>query len=1016
MIQTNENLESVPKRKRKYLRRGIWFLGIFTVLLFAAGGWLFGTSTGQTRLVLWVVDYLLPVELELSRFQLTTRKAVFDELKLYPSKGKESLPMLEAGQLDMSFTPRPGSARYVNDISLGTLTVRYIEEADGSTNWDDLQNAFRSDPSLPDSTSPSMGILPWLPENVQLASLTFDGEAPDWRLALSPLTVAAAIQSTEAFDIKVFGDELHAEWALPVLGLEQSEVSGGLDMHLVRANDSWFLDVQSDLPTLAEGNVWIQIENSPSDDDSRIFSLEMPSMSLAAPVLLPVISPRLPFPVQYASLSMNDTILSGKWVQGNVDIGAAQFHLSVENLLFGPMENPWYHGDLNVNVEGGAVWSDENLFSESHLDWEVILNHHAPVTLATEGSLTEAIVRLQVSDWDKGVLQEVLPAQYADYLRYFPGFNGFETLEMNGEWHAPGLLLQGVMLPRLVGSSVNWSNNTVHLNGQLNADLEGDADWFEGTIGIQSNHGVMDAMATLRRDLHLLTDITLNDFNPAPWVTDWLGQPWPDNLSVAISGTAGYQYAPGAGALQQLDINVRFMKFDVGDITLASQLPVQIEGRAAFNGDTPLHGDRLQMRQSEVFEASWERWRTQYDPFSFSGQLNATANLPAVASLMDINGIWGDIQLSGPVSVGSQGFTSTSLELRSEDLMWGDWGVPYGQELVLHGALEMDWSDTPQLRMMNPDVRVGQSEAKADGISLFFAHGDAPIQVRLDNLVLNTDLSPLVTQGWLRSGSGELHISAPELMYAEDSLRGRFAIAIDAERMVLPESIAALDDVQFNGALAYDGAMTGSGKLHLDHLSVGGILVGTTDSEVRFEGVHVIIEDIVANLLGGMLEGVAVIGLLDSTRPVEIQGEVQNLDLERFTEEFKPPDVFLTGLVNGTFSVAFNESGIDDLKANLEATEHFSLNRDMVEYLLLSEYVGDISGGRNLERVVRRTVGDAPQRVFDRAVLDLGFEAGRITGIARLESRTLNLTFDIVADPEALLEALKIRQQDAMHY
>ncbi len=82
----------------------------------------------------------------------------------------------------------------------------------------------------------------------------------------------------------------------------------------------------------------------------------------------------------------------------------------------------------------------------------------------------------------------------------------------------------------------------------------------------------------------------------------------------------------------------------------------------------------------------------------------------------------------------------------------------------------------------------------------------------------------------------------------------------------------------------------------------------------------------------------------------------------------------------------------------------------MVEQILLSQQVAGVTGGKTLGKVVQKVIGEGEQRPFDRATMDLGFEGGRITGQARLESEQLNLTIDIKADPEALLEALRIQQ------
>jgi len=119
----------------------------------------------------------------------------------------------------------------------------------------------------------------------------------------------------------------------------------------------------------------------------------------------------------------------------------------------------------------------------------------------------------------------------------------------------------------------------------------------------------------------------------------------------------------------------------------------------------------------------------------------------------------------------------------------------------------------------------------------------------------------------------------------------------------------------------------------------------------------------------------------------------------------------LTGRVNGTFKVGFTAQQLSMLDVDLTAADEFSLNRDMVEQLLLSQYVDEMTGGKQMTRVLQSVIGKDSQRKFDGAHLVLGLEDGRISGYAKLESEALNLTVDIKADPEALLEAIKTRQQ-----
>jgi hypothetical protein len=94
------------------------------------------------------------------------------------------------------------------------------------------------------------------------------------------------------------------------------------------------------------------------------------------------------------------------------------------------------------------------------------------------------------------------------------------------------------------------------------------------------------------------------------------------------------------------------------------------------------------------------------------------------------------------------------------------------------------------------------------------------------------------------------------------------------------------------------------------------------------------------------------------------------------------------------------------------STEGFSVNRDFVYQLLMSGYIKDVKGGKRVDKVVERVLGEEDMRAFDRGELTLGMESADIKGKARLKSESLDLTVDINLDPDALASLLKLRQEE----
>jgi len=135
-----------------------------------------------------------------------------------------------------------------------------------------------------------------------------------------------------------------------------------------------------------------------------------------------------------------------------------------------------------------------------------------------------------------------------------------------------------------------------------------------------------------------------------------------------------------------------------------------------------------------------------------------------------------------------------------------------------------------------------------------------------------------------------------------------------------------------------------------------------------------------------------------------------------FTEEYKPPAVRLTGRVKGEASLRLGADGIEDLSVDLQTIDGMTMNRDAVAQILLSQYMGDVTAGKTLSKAVEQTIGTEPDRPFDSGRIELGFKDGEIVGMAKLESRLLNLTVDIKADPETLSDAMMLRQAERIQF
>ncbi len=290
------------------------------------------------------------------------------------------------------------------------------------------------------------------------------------------------------------------------------------------------------------------------------------------------------------------------------------------------------------------------------------------------------------------------------------------------------------------------------------------------------------------------------------------------------------------------------------------------------------------------------------------------------------------------------------------------------------------------------------------------------MEVTLSGLHTESGLAPVVSKGFLDAATGEATLDLESLWVSGAQVTGGTgAFSVELAEATRPGAVARLQGIHAEMAFLVRSenstpVLQGTGSIAGDLLEAGGVKLRAINGALRGEGRRLHVENLTSDLLGGRLVARAEIGVLEAGLPVHIFADLHDVDLGLFTEEFEPPSVVLTGKVSGNGAIQLSPSGFEDFEAQLTAEKGITLNRGMVEQILLSQQVAGVTGGKTLGKVVQKVIGEGEQRPFDRATMDLGFEGGRITGQARLESEQLNLTIDIKADPEALLEALRIQQ------
>ena len=389
-----------------------------------------------------------------------------------------------------------------------------------------------------------------------------------------------------------------------------------------------------------------------------------------------------------------------------------------------------------------------------------------------------------------------------------------------------------------------------------------------------------------------------------------------------------------------------------------------------------------------------------------SAAVTGPIDLVPFAKLAGIPKLWGTAKVDGKVIVDAAGsIQAEPLRATFETLGYGDYGIPYGVELSVSAPLHQDKSD----------VAAGPFEAALGAGTTLKATKVVwdTGGLSASDLALETDFAPMVSKGWLAAAGGRATARCAAVHWPIAEQQAPIEYDATFARLDLSAGWGSIKGFTAKGQLNWDNAAAGSGTMAADEATAAGATLHRIGATLRVDGADVVMENVAFGLFGGAVSGEARVTPTEASLPLSFSASVEKLDLDVFTKEYKPPSTRLTGLVGGRVSASLDLNGLRALDVDLKSDGAMSMNRDMVEQLLASEYLAGMSGGKQVGQMLRDVVGDAPQIDFTGAALRLGLDAGRITGTARLESKKLNLTLDIKADPGALLEALRARSADA---
>lgn len=518
--------------------------------------------------------------------------------------------------------------------------------------------------------------------------------------------------------------------------------------------------------------------------------------------------------------------------------------------------------------------------------------------------------------------------------------------------------------------------------------------------------GRIEAQAALEAGLDTLAGrITLTDVDAAYAGAMAQAPEALQKLQAPVSGGGTFRTTDAGAYAAAFEFSAAAPAY--GEWSTPEETPIEIQGGLTVDPSLDaLRWDQIEVEIPGYSAVTSENGQARFEPFYLWTELDGYADLDRLAPAYGMADLQGYLEFGGPLTYEGK-MVRLPFEAEGFGMAHGEFTAPYGVPLSVSGDLLYE-VDNARGRVETLRADLGEADRLQS----------EAVRFTLDPLVLEgpfvaeTAFGPLVSLGHVASAEGNARAEG-EARWSEDGPMVDAAVESRVSSFLLPDGIAAFRDGDVEGRIRHDaGGLAGDVMIEIGEVTAAGVTTGPVRGPMVFRGDHAEAASMRAGLWDGDVVFDVRVGVFDPELPVELRAVVDNIDLERFSREFDPPGIYLTGRARGEVGIKREEAEWESVLVRLAAGDGFTMNRDMVRELLLTHHMRDASGGRALDGIVVQVLGEAEQRPFERAELamDLSPEK-RLVGDGLLRSPLLNMTLDLAVDIEVIEEALQLRQE-----
>jgi len=537
---------------------------------------------------------------------------------------------------------------------------------------------------------------------------------------------------------------------------------------------------------------------------------------------------------------------------------------------------------------------------------------------------------------------------------------------------------------------------------KLGVSRDVDAAWLVSAEGARAEQQEWTLGARLPDEGTWEAALAADDLDARAWLADWLGGT--DWIDATMTGEVKATQAEEP-ALMQHTATLKGALRRIGPLESDTALDYALSTNGLLNREAPLAAPLdADLKIDGVGTLGVKGGKA--DAASGTLPLTADFDIARVAALLGLAGLGG--QASGKADLHYQdgNYELRGLDLDLADFWHGEVAMPPGDPVALNGKL--DYAAAANRINTTLDA-VWRENTRANCADCAYEFGKGTASA--GTFSLTSDLALLIELGYVESGEATIEASAKDVRWSSDGQSGTGEMTITGG-IVLPDALLAVVGMNLEAYANFENSVSAAGPLTAGEIIAFGATLKNLSAQVRTLASDAYFEQAKADLWGGGIVAGGEVNIFREGMPLRFEAEVTGIDLLEFSRHFKLPYGDITGKVSGHVRASIANGEITELDADLESTEGFSMSRELVVQAMMSQNDSEVSGSRVISSVVAKVIGDDVQRPFDRARIRLGLDGGgRITGIAELNSKSLNLTIDIRADQAALLEAMKGAQE-----